>query len=306
MPRDTLYIINPAAGAGRAARRWAEFERRLQKEGLHGDQRATTRPGEAVALARKAAHQYRRLVAIGGDGTMSEVASGILTSSASEVTLSVVPFGTGNDTAAALGIRTDADAFRALSTGKTQAIDVIEAHYIADGAEVLRHALSFTAFGISGELLRVTNNRVKRMFGQRLAYPVGLLRSLWSYQAPWMRITYDGERLEDRFLFVCASNAECFGGGIRIAPGARVSDGVLNVNLVQDVSRWEALLQVGRLYRGRHTGHPKVRYVTARSLTVESDPPIEVALDGDLVGYTPARLEVRSKVLQALLPYPLD
>jgi YegS/Rv2252/BmrU family lipid kinase len=300
--KRTLFIVNPAAGAGRGATRWAEFAGQLRQDGIRGDEIATECPGDAIRLAREAARDFDLLVAVGGDGTVFEVANGILRAGGSRAGLGIVPFGTGNDAAELSGIRNVAEARRALREGRTRAIDVVEIRCELRGERVLGYALLYAAVGIVGEVRLRTTPRVKRLFGQRLAYPVGLLRALWIYRAPAMRVTCDGQTFTNHFLAVCASNSAIAGGGMRLAPGARADDGLLNVNLIAAMGRWRALAQVLRVCRGTHVNHPNVRYFPARTVVVETDPPIEVQADGDLLGHTPGRFEVRPQALRLLVP----
>jgi diacylglycerol kinase (ATP) len=139
---------------------------------------------------------------------------------------------------------------------------------------------------------------VKRLFGHRLAYVVGLLRALMSYRAPRIRVSSGDQQWEDRFLFVCASNAETSGGGMRIAPGARVDDGLLNLNFIDAVGRLQAVRHLAQLFRGEHVTHPRVRYFPATELSIDADQPLAVALDGDLAGSTPARFTVKPGALK--------
>lgn len=298
----TLFILNPAAGAGRAARRWGEWEARLRREKPGAKHTTSLRPGHARQLAAEAASQYDAIVAVGGDGTAFEVASGLLDAGATHVVLGIVPFGTGNDAARLTGIRSPEDALRALLGGRTRAVDAVEVRCQVGGKASVRHALVFASVGIVGELLKQTTPRVKRLCGSRLAYAVGLLRALWRYRPAPMRVTCDEQVSANRFLLVCASNGEHVGGGMRLAPGARSDDGLLNLNLIEAVGQWEALRQVGRLCRGRHVGHPKVRYFTARTVAVETETAVDVQADGESIGHTPARFQVRPGALRMLVP----
>ncbi len=297
-----LFIINPAAGAHRAQTRWAAFAPQLPRNGIQADHLFTACPGDAASLARKTAGDYDLLVAVGGDGTASEVAQGILTAEASRAALGILAFGTGNDVAGALDLGTEADSIRSLIRGQTRSIDVIEVHCQAKEKPTVRYALLFAGVGIICESLRKTTRPMKRLLGQRMAYPAGLVVALWNYHSPRMTITCDAQAHDGHFLFVGASNTERAGGGMKIAPGARIDDGLLNVNLIGAVGRWQALKQLRRLCRGQHTTHPNVRYLTTRSLKVDTDTPLEVAADGDLIGYTPARFIVRPKALPVRVP----
>ncbi len=297
-----LFIVNPAAGACQAGSRWSALERRLRQAGIQAGTRFTTATGEAATLARQAAGAYDLVVAVGGDGTISEAAHGLLSGENNCTALAVVPFGTGNDFATVLGIRTEADAIGSIVSGRTRLIDLIEVQCDSNQKPIVRHALLFAGVGIVCETLRRTTGLVKRIFGRRLAYPVGLAWALCTHSSARMRIRCDGRSYDERFLFAGASNTEIAGGGMRIAPGAKIEDGQLQVNLVRAVGRLEGFKQLRRVCRGQHTTHPQVTYLAASSLEVEADQPLEVAADGDLIGHTPARFLVRAKALQVRSP----
>lgn len=301
-PRRTLFVVNPAAGAGRSQARWAELAAHLRGNGLPADHVLSARPGHALELAADAAARYDAVVAVGGDGTVFEVASGLMRAGVGRAALGIVPFGTGNDAARLAGIRSADDTVAALRDGRSRTVDAVAIECQAGGRTIERHALVFASAGIVGELLKRTTPRVKRLFGPRLAYAVGLLLALWRHRPARMRVTCDGQVSENRFLLVCASNGEHVGGGLRLAPGARSDDGLLDLNLIEAVGRWEALRQVRRLSQGRHVGHPKVRYFTARSVALDAEPPCAVQADGEQLGHTPARFQVRPQALRVLAP----
>lgn len=300
MARRTLFIVNPAAGAGRGHARWRQVERQLRLQSDSPEVRILSQAGEARVLAGGVADKYDRLIAVGGDGTISEVADGILAAPAHGCLLGVIPVGTGNDVAQTLGIQNVSDALVALNRNASRRIDVIEVNCLAKDRPLKRHALLFAGAGILGAVLRNTTPLTKRLFGRKWAYRAGLLRALRHYRSPQMRIVCDGQASNGTRLFLGVSNGEQAGGGMRIAPGARLDDGLLNVNLVGEVGRWEALKQLRRLGLGRHTTHPMVRYFTARHVTVESNPVEEVASDGELIGHTPASFVVKPGALRVL------
>jgi len=296
------FIVNPAAGAGRGRARWEKFRSDFQPGGAKAEVVFTSRPGEAVRLARELAQECDVVVAGGGDGTCFEVVSGILLSGSATVRMGLVPLGTGNDTAILCGIGDTALARQALTRGQTRAFDVIRIRCREAGADVTRYSLLYASVGIIGEVLKQVTPEVKRMFGRRLAYPVGALRAILKYRAPQIRVTCDASTWEKRFLLLCASNAELSGGGMQLAPGAKVDDGLLDVNLAETVSRWAAARLIYRMSRGCRISHPKLRYFTARTITADADPSIEVQADGEIIGHTPAHFEVMPKALEILVP----
>src|SRR2546430_1540913 len=126
LSRRVLLIANPAAAAGRMARCWERLLAELSSRRIKADRQVTVRPGHAVALAQAATRSYDVVVAVGGDGTVNEVASGILLAGETTAVLGVVPLGTGNDLAHLLGIRSMEDAINALVSGTGRAMDAIE------------------------------------------------------------------------------------------------------------------------------------------------------------------------------------
>ena len=300
MARRSLFIVNPAAGGGRAGHFWQRIRRDLVARDASPTAVLTTRVGEATMLAREAASSYECVTAVGGDGTVSEVAEGLLATAQCPCALGIIPLGTGNDFAWMMGIRHSQDGLRALATNECRVIDVIEVHCDANGIPAHRHALFFAGAGIIGPLLRKTTRWTKRLLGRAWAYRAGLLRALGSYRSPGMRIICDEAVWEGTCLFLGVSNGEYVGGGMRIAPGARMDDGSLNVNLVGPVGRWEALKQFRRLARGEHTAHSQVRYFSASTISIESEPVSEVATDGEIIGNTPAKFVVKPKALRVL------
>jgi len=296
------FIINPAAGAGRCPARWAELHERFRQDGFQGKSLFTARPGDAVRFARELGRECDVVVAVGGDGTLFEAASGLLLGGATNTRLAVVPLGTGNDAARQCGIRDSSQAQLALRGSRTITVDAIRIGCQAQGTPVSRYALLFAGVGILSEALQQTTPLVKRVFGRRLSYPAGALRAIGTYVAPRMRVTCDGQTRENRFLLVCASNGEFSGGGMRLAPGARMGDGLLDVNVCEALGRVAAAALLWQIWRGRRPSHPKLRYFTARNVAVEAEPPITVAADGELIGHTPVQFEVVPQALRILIP----
>ncbi len=295
-----LFIVNPAAGRA-ALERWRAFATTLHSKGVDFEEAVAAKPGDALTLARKAAGDGGLIGAVGGDGTVFEVLNGLFTEGP-RAALTVVPLGTGNDIARMVGIRTETDALCAITAGESRAIDLIEIHCRINGTPAVRHAMLFAAVGITSDLLKHTTPRLKRCCGQRFAYILGILLALRSHSPSTMKIACDGRTIEGPFLLACASNGETFGGGIKIAPGALPNDRKLNVNLIEAVGFGEAVRHLPKLLRGRHTTHTKVHYEPATSLMIETEKPVEVAADGDLIGYTPATFKIRTKALQVLCP----
>ena len=296
-----LLIANLSAAAGGATRSWDKLLLYLTSHGVQADHVITERSGHAISLAREASRSYDVIAAVGGDGTVNEVASGILLAGETKTALAVIPFGTGNDAAQLLGIRSIADAVNALASGTTRTMDAIEVRCHDAGKERTRYALLYAAVGFAGELLKCTTPTVKRLFGPRYCYSVGFFRALLGFRSPTMLVRCDDREFNGRMFLVSAGNAEIVGAGtMRLSPGAKVDDGQLNVNVIEDLGRLETARWFPKVLKGIHTTHPKVRYFVAKAVTVECEPLMEVQMDGELYGHTPATFEVRPGAIRVI------
>jgi diacylglycerol kinase (ATP) len=274
-----LAVVNPVAGRGRAQRRLAEVVRIFRGTRARVDVVLTPAPGEATRLARDAVEEgYARVVAVGGDGTVHEVVNGIVDSS---VELAIVPMGSANDFAAALGIGPWPEAARLALTAGARQVDMA----IANG----RAFANCVGVGVDAATVRRLE-RHRRVVG-RLAYFSAALRTILTYRPRPVRVQMDGRTIEGRHMLVVASNGQWFGNGMRIAPGAAVDDGLLDVCFVGDTSPLESVRLLARVYRGTHVGHEKVRIERAREILIEQDSALPVQLDGELMRAD--RVEVR-------------
>ncbi|HKS37642.1 MAG TPA: diacylglycerol kinase family protein [Verrucomicrobiae bacterium] len=307
MARRVLLIANPNAAAGRSAARLEKLLVDLQARGLAADYALTSRPRHAVDLARDAAGEYDVIAAVGGDGTMNEVANGILFSNRNDTALAVVPLGTGNDLARLVGIRTVADSLDALAQGATQVIDAIEVSCCERGNPTKHFALLYAAVGFAGEVGRHTTPTIKAIFGQRFCYSIGFFLALLRFESPNVKVWCDEREFNGRMFLVSAAKAEIIGGGaMRLSPGAKIDDGKLYVNVVEHLGRLETTRCFPRLLMGTHTTHPKVQYFPATVLNIESHPQMNLQLDGELLGTTPATFAVKSKALRVITGWGLS
>ena len=288
----TLAIVNPAAGNGRARRVWEQVRRDV--DGVRRwDCALSERVGHARDLALAAASAgYERVVAVGGDGTLCEVASGLV---GSETALASVPAGTGNDCVRNFGIPRDArSAARLAASGAPRPVDLGEIR--------TPHAstwfLSVAGFGFDAEVAWRAN-RARRVVGGPGVYVLGVLQALRHYASPTMRLWIDGRVvIEGPIFLVAVANGASYGGGMLIAPDARPDDGAFEVCIVHRLSRLEVLRMLPSLYSGGHRHHPAVEFVRCSELHAESAEAVRCQADGELVGTLPATFTIRPGALR--------
>jgi diacylglycerol kinase (ATP) len=291
---SVLAIVNPVAGNGAAARMWDRL--RAQSElARHWECATSQRPGHALELARAAADKgYDRVIAIGGDGTISDVGNGLAHST---TVLGIVMAGTGNDIGRNLGIPRDPRAAARLAvSGAARPLDVCEVRT----REHTRLVLGVASFGFDAEVAWRAN-RMPKFGGGTLPYVAGVLQSLWQYRAPPIRLTIDHHVVHKRVFLVAVGNLPSYGGGMRIIPHAQPNDGLLDVCVVKEVSRFEVLRMLPRLYSGGHVGHPAVEMLRCRSISADADGRVLCQSDGELVGDLPAHFAIQPAKLHCAM-----
>ena len=298
-----LLIANPASGQHRGERRLAQASERLASLGHTVTGTLTESAGHATHLAKSNAPDFEIIAALGGDGTVNEVANGLMAVEPGErPALATLPVGTGNDVALTYGLAHFESAIDALAKGSTRTLDVIRVQLMRDGKSVTRHALLFVAAGFAAEVIRKTGPRVKRIFGRRFSYSVGLFRALASFRAPEFSVKWDGGKRSGQMFQVCAGNTEFAAGGVmRISPGARPDDGLLNISLVDVLGRLQIVRRFPSILSGGYVEDERVDYFTGKRLEIDAVPLAELQADGDIIGTTPATVELLPGALQLVV-----
>lgn len=281
-------VVNPAAGGGRATRLLPAVEAALAGHDL----RVTpTRSLEhAEALAAEAVADDRVVVAMGGDGIVGRVAGAV---AAADGVLGVLPGGRGNDFARSVGIPRDVTAAcAAMLTGVETRVDLGD----ADGTAFI----GIASVGFDSDVQeRVLTSRLP--LGQ-LVYLYGSLATVASWRPATFSCTVDGAPLEVRGWSVAVANTGVYGGGMKLAPDASVTDGLLDVVSTSATSRLRFLRSLPKVFSGTHVHEESVSVTRAREVRLDADRPFRVFADGDPVASLPCTVTVRPGALRVLLP----
>lgn len=301
MPIDTVFIVNPAAGHGRAGRRWAQAYMLAAK--LRPDHRVlhTERQGHGRELARRAVEEGARLlVAVGGDGSLGEVVDGFLSapeSARSGAAVATFPCGSGCDFAGHMRIPREPAAWaRAFEAGSVKRLDAMLATFRSGGESKSRRLLNMAAAGIPGDVALTVARRGKLLGGTLTYLLEGALAAATS-RPRRMRLVLDGRVEEGDYHLFTAANTSTFGGGMKVAPEADAADGLLDVVTIGAVGRLELLGLLPKAYSGGHLGRPGVSVRRAKKVELSSPEPLPLNLDGDAEGEGPASFEVLPGVL---------
>lgn len=270
------FLINPSSGGRRRRRRLRDaIERASARDGA-GVERSTS-GADLTARARRAVEEgVARLVVAGGDGTVHLAVQAV---AGSGVELAILPTGRGDDFALSAGIpRRPADALGLALEGEARPLDL---GWVRWGGGSARFA-AYAGVGFDSAAAEVAN-RQPRWLPTGLTYVLAVLRTLVGFRAPEIRLTHDGGEWRGRVMFATACNAPRFGGGMRIAPEARLADGRLDLVVVREVGRLELLRVFPRVFSGSHLGHPAVTVFRTRRARVEVEPPALLGSDGELL-----------------------
>jgi len=311
MRLKTRVIVNPESNRGRTRKRWGEIREGLRHFVREFKYDFTEKPLHATALAREAIKDGTELViGVGGDGTMNEIANGFYEDRRMinpEATLGLVPSGTGCDLIKSLSIPAGLKgALQVITDAPSVRMDVGRVRYRTnEGLEDDRFFLNIADFGLGGEVVReVTERRLQR---KASSYVRCLVTTMARYKNKRVRIRVDGESLPDgEYLIGAIANGRIFGKGMKVAPDARLDDGLFDAVLIRGFRFLEFCRHGWKLMNGSHVTHPKVSVVRGRRIEAWADDGEDVLLelDGDQLGRLPATFEIvpRNLLIKGFLP----
>lgn len=300
-PARARLIVNPAAGGGRAGRREPEARRALESRGISVASSRTRSLEHARELAREAVASGEIVIALSGDGLIGAIADELRGQPGS--ILGLVPGGRGNDLARVLGIPDDPDrAAEIIAAGHTRPVDL--GLVTEDGGDDRGRAfVGIASVGFDSEANRVANEAPAWLGG--LVYAYGALRALVSWSPARFEIELDPPS-EPRIYFgftVGAANSKCYGGGMRAAPGAMLDDGLLEVVVLESVSKKAFLTRImPKVFSGRHVLESTVSTFAAAAARISADRPFAMYADGDPIGQLPVTVRALPGAITMLLP----
>ena len=307
--QNVQFIVNPNASNGRCGKVWRQtVERRLKGMNIAYEVHFTGSPGHGTEIAAGLPAKAGAVVSVGGDGTHSEVVSGLMRRKATkrQPILGCLTLGTGGDFRRTLQLPVDPLAQLKVILDDLQAkrfvpIDLGRLDYIdSQGAPAQRGFLNIASFGIGGEVDdRV--NRTTKLFGGFASFLIGSVRAAVGYKNKPVELQLDGNSLGAINVFnVAVANGCYFGGGMHVAPEARPNDGLFDVVLLEDMTFAEKLAFTPHLYRGTLLNRPKVRLLRGRKLVATSTETVLLDVDGEQPGRLPATFTIEPEALLLL------
>ncbi|MEW6144694.1 MAG: diacylglycerol kinase family protein [Thermodesulfobacteriota bacterium] len=265
-----LFIINPAAGQGRTAGLFDSIKPLLDRRNTPFECRLTSGPGEAESFARDAlTGGFSHIVAVGGDGTSHEVVNGIL---GSRVIFGMIPSGSGNDFPKSAGIPLEtARALETVFSGRERTVDLgkLGDVYFINGLGI----------GLDGAVSH-RFKKLKRFRGQ-LGYVLGAVQEAFSFEGFHTEIAIGDWKYSGKLLLTGASNGMYQGGKFRLAPLAKMDDGLLDFHIIRDMSSLERLVKIPKVLEGTHSSLAEVMLRTGTAMEIAIERPQPAHMDGE-------------------------
>lgn len=292
-------ICNAHAGRGGVGKRLPEVRSKLDERGLEYEVRYTEGPGHAIRLARESLDAGGRfLAAMGGDGTIHEVVNGMLSDDrpvSPDAVLGIVACGTGSDFIRTFGLpNMPAHAVAHLDGPESFPIDIGKITYTQDGRSLIRYFPNIAEAGLGAETL-ARAVRLPRLFGP-MVYFFAFWIALARHRAAHVTVDLVDRKYEGSMNNLVVANGQFFGGGMKIAPKAAPTDGLLDIQ-IEHTRRREAIALMPRIYKGEHVPHPEIEEAKRVRVSIEADRPLRIEADGEVLGYTPATFEVLRDVV---------
>ena len=294
-----ILICNPRAGGGGAKRALPEVREQLDRRGLEHELRCSEGPGHAVELARRAVDEgHRLIVAVGGDGTVHEVANGMIEADRARnerAVLGVVAAGTGCDFIRTFGIpHTAAHAVVHLDGPESFPIDVGKITCESSEGPRVRYFVNIAEAGLGADVARRAA-RLPRWLGPTV-YLFAFWLTLARHRPAEVVVDLVDRSYDGPMSNLVVANGQFYAAGMKIAPKAAPTDGLLDVQ-IQHPSKPEAIALLPKVYRGEHVPHPDIMEAKRVKVTIAARPPQPIEADGELIGHTPATFELLRNAL---------
>lgn len=305
---DKMFVVvNPVSANKTTARDWPRYEKILLDSGYEFEAVLTERPGHATELARQALKLgYKTIMSVGGDGTMNEVVNGFFEEGQpvnKDSRLVVFSRGTGCDFIKALGIKNSIeDLLAVLARNQAKQVDAGSVSFIDSvGKTVTRYFLNVADIGIGAETANRVNKHSKLMQGF-LSFMLGAVTTIILYKNKDFEVIIDDKIvLSERMNSVIIANGNYFGGGMKVAPEAKMDDGVFDIIIFGDLSKLELIKSFPLIYDGKHLSHPKLRLYRGSKVKVRSGGKGLIEVDGEIPGSDDAEFELLPKVINILV-----
>ncbi len=306
-PEKWFAIVNPIAGGGKGLESFPQISKLLRDNGIDSEPVFTEHKCHATELTVDAVNRgYRRIIVVGGDGTLHEVVNGLFIQQRvrpDEVSLAIIAVGTGNDWIRMFGINQRfADAIKAIKDGCTYLQDVGKVTYEESHYCQTRYMANVAGAGLDAYVIKRFNHLRNKGNKGPLLYARSVLQSFFGYKSTGVKVWIDDKLVYKGLLMslaigICQYN----GGGIRQLPKAVANDGLFDVTLIRPLHWWHVIFRFRKLYNGDIYSIGHIQHAQGREIRIESIPESLLEVDGELLGGTPITFSMRHRAVRVVV-----
>jgi len=301
-------IINPKSGKKKFRQQRKYLFMMLKQENIPFDYHVTRFAGHASKIARYfVENNYKNIMVLGGDGTISEVINGIFNAklqNTADLKIALIPRGTGNDWGRFWGLNADyKKSIDVFLKAKTQKIDIGKVEFDMEGQRETHYFINSIGLGLDAAVVNLTH-RLKEIFGSHsFMYSISLLLAVFSYKAHKVKIYSDERNISEAMFSMNVANGCYSGGGLKQTPFALPYDGLLDVMLAKKPKFSDILGALFYLFRGKILEHPVIESFQTRKLMVQCDKKALMEADGIIVnGSSPFQISILPEAIQMIIP----
>lgn len=294
---DWFVVVNPNAGNKKGYKDWNRIAGIFKDNNIPYSVKITEKRGQAIDFTRKAIKEgHRKIVSVGGDGTLNEVVNGVFIQNhcaSRDIILGMIPVGTGNDWGRMFGIPLVYEgAVQLIKECKTMLHDIGLVTYYNGPHQEKRYFINIAGVGFEAEVIRKTNKQKEKGKSNKAIYFYSLLSSLISLKIQEATVTVDGMENTSDIFSVNIGNGRYCGGGMRQTPDALPDDGLLDITVIKGMGRIEIIKALKILYDGTILSHPKVDGYRASHCKITSESLLYTEADGETLGHTPVEFSI--------------
>lgn len=287
-----LFIVNPVAGKGEGTKIIPIIKEVMDNYNCTYDIKITEKVGDAKLIAEEAKYKsFSTIVSVGGDGTLHEVVNGMV---GGKQKLGVIPSGTGNDFIRALNIPFNTrEALEVLVKQHSLSIDL--------GRLNGKYFVNFCSVGLDA-LIAQEANKIKKYFSSTYSYVIGTVKAISKFKSIKIDLVIDGERHSEEIMLIAVCNGSYYGGGMKIAPEAQISDGKFDICIVRKMPKLKLLFLFPTIFKGEHIKYKEVKTYRGKYVEIFSKDNINVNADGEIINNRPIKFEAVNKKIDVIIP----
>ena len=303
-----LVVINPNAGNRSGLKKWGKIKLLLKSRDINFVPLIIEEPGQTINKVKEAINKgFRKIMIVGGDGTLNEVVNAIFLSShipSKEFKIGIIPTGTGNDWCRTYKIPFNKFAHNVdvIKKEKTILQDVGIVKYCNNEKTDKRFFINNAGMGYDAMVVKKANNQKSRGCGNSLSYLLNVFTMLFSYKSQPIKVTVDQEELTTDMFSMNVGICRYMGAGMMLLPYAIPDDGLFEFTLIRKISKRRVILNYPKMYNGNIVKLRETYTTIAENILIESEEKVFLETDGEIIGHSPFEFSIMQKAIQIVVP----